>query len=107
MNIDGTTQRFRGTVSCFTIDGTDARISVKVERSENPNVRPGDYLTFTVQDNNQPFTRKAKKTPDQTSFFFLADSALAQHHCDFGLNLTMYPVQKGQIELFPEPTLTE
>jgi len=96
-------ERFNGDVSCFTIDGNTARIAVKVEESNNPDVKPGDFLIFTAQDNNDPSQKRADRVADQTSFVFLGDASVAQFHCDVGFSVTMYPLERGQIELIPNP----
>ena len=97
----GTREQFKGEIACFTVVGTDAHISARVERSSNPDVRVGDYLIFTVRDNDQVHG-KGKPAPDQTSFFFLGNESLARIHCAVGLNVAMYPVVHGHFELRPE-----
>ena len=100
---NGNPERFSGEVSCFGIVANTAHVSVRVERSTNPDVKTGDYLIFTVQDNDQPEKSKGKHPLDKTSFFFLGDESLANLHCTLGLNVAMYPVVDGQFELHPEP----
>ena len=100
---DGSREHFKGEVSCFSIAGNSARVSVRVERSDNPNVKRGQYLLFTVIDDDQ--SPKTKGTsPDRTSFFFRFDSeAAAETHCTFGMNFATYPLRRGHFELHPEP----
>ena len=99
---DGSREDFKGEVSCFTIVGNSARLSVRVERSNNPNVKPGQYLMFSVVDDDQTSKERGNHSPDRTSFFFLAEKALAEYHCALGLNFATYPV-RGKFELRPEP----
>ena len=100
---DGSREEFKGEVSCFTIVGNSARVSVRVERSDNPNVKPGQYLLFSVLDDDQSPETKGR-SPDRTSFFFRFDNqAAAEFHCAFGMNFPTYPLRRGHFELHPEP----
>jgi hypothetical protein len=100
---DGASEEFKGEVSCFTIAGNSARLSVKVERSDNPNVKRGQYLMFTVVDDDQGPKERGNHSPDLTSFFFLGEQVTAEFHCAMGINFSTYPV-KGKFELHPEPS---
>ena len=100
---DGQRESYKGEVFCFGLVGNTAHVSVKVVRSGNPNVLPGQYLMFTVVDDDQSGPERGNHSPDLTSFFFRTDAAaIAEVNCDFGNSLRMYPV-RGKFELHPEP----
>ena len=88
--------RIHGTLFCVTVQGTLARLAARVDRSTLPVVRPGDYLVWSVQDND---LSGHEQRPDMSTEFFLYDGTVAQAHCDVGVNDgPFYPVE-GHLEV--------
>ena len=85
-----------GDVMCLTVTGTSARLGGVVEKSTNPDVHPGEFLVWSLVDNDA----SPKHSPDMSSDLFLeSDKAVAQFHCDNGLTLPpLHPV-KGHFEV--------
>jgi hypothetical protein len=88
--------RIHGTMVCVTVQGTLARLAARVDRSTLPVVHPGDYLVWSVQDND---VGGHEQRPDLSTEFFLFDGHVAEAHCNVGVNVApFYPVD-GHLEV--------
>lgn len=93
----GAQYHIRGVMACITATGTTARLAARVVYSDQPNVQAGQYLAWTVVDND--VNDHDHHQPDLTTEFFLFDQVAAQLHCDSGFNLApLYPI-KGHLEV--------
>lgn len=93
---NGDVFRIHGTLVCVTVQGTLARLAARVDRSTLPVVHAGDYLVWSVQDND---VGDHEQRPDLSTEFFLFDGTVAQAHCDVGVNVSpFYPVD-GHLEV--------
>lgn len=86
-----------GDMYCFKIVGNRANLAARVEKSTNPNVHRGDYLTWRIEDNGNGERRPADRT---TQLFLLKTQADAESFCAFGGDAThpFFPV-KGNLEI--------
>ena len=88
--------RISGDVMCLAVVGTSARLAGHVAKSTNPDVRQGEFLVWSVLDNDAG----PKHSPDMSSDFFLAsERSVAQFHCDRGLTLPPMHAIKGRMEV--------
>lgn len=85
-----------GTMLCVTATGSTARLAARVDRSDHPDVHPGQYLAWTVTDND---ANDHDRRPDLSTQFFLYDQTVAQFHCDVGLNIGPQTPIRGHIEV--------
>ena len=85
-----------GEMHCFKIVGNRANLAARVEKSTNPNVHKGDYLTWRIEDNGSG----ERRPPDRTTQIFLANKVDAESFCAFGGDAThlFFPV-KGNLEI--------
>jgi hypothetical protein len=88
--------RIHGTIVCVTVQGKLGRLAARVDRSTLPVVHSGDYLVWSVMDND---AEGSNRKTDFSTEFFLFDRTVAEAHCNVGVNVApFYPV-KGQLQV--------
>lgn len=88
--------RIHGTMVCVTVQGNLGRLAARVDRSTLPVVHAGDYLVWSVMQND---AKGREGKPDYSTEFFLYDRTVAEAHCDVGVNVApFYPV-KGDLDV--------
>ena len=80
-------QRIPAQVYCLTVSGNTARLAARIDQTNVSFGPPGSYVIWSVIDNGEG----AKAPPDQTTdIFFGATQAVADRHCQTGINLAPY-----------------
>lgn len=86
----------KGTVACLSTNGDAARLAARVDRTNHPDVHVGQYLAWSVVDND---VKDHDRKPDLTTEFYLFNQADAQAYCRTVLFAApFYPV-KGHLEV--------
>lgn len=93
---NGQHYKIHGTMFCLTTDGDAARMAVRVDRSNHPDVDVGQYLGWSVVDND---VTHHEKNSDLSTEFYLFDAASAQAYCRTVLFAAPFYRVKGHIEV--------
>ena len=92
-------RRRHGTIICFTVTGNIARIGAISDRVTGPNVLPpGAEFFFTVVDNGEGANDEPR---DLASALSPGAAGTATAHCATGLPRTLFPVERGNIQVRP------
>jgi hypothetical protein len=85
-----------GETTCLGVTGNNARLAIRVTRSTNPNVVPGNYIVWSLADNGEG----RKSAPDLTSEVYRVTQPDAEYHCAVGMNiLATLAVERGNLQV--------
>ena len=93
----GVQTKAHSTITCFTIVGNAVRVGATIDRVD-PLVPLGIADAFaSVEDNGEG----AGEPADRASFASLGPPGTAQTHCTSGLPRTLFPIERGNIQVRP------